>query len=449
MIGPVAVPVVGQMTPLFTELKSQHEFAHSIAVAIAELQRELAVLGAPKALARAAASIPGIVSGKVTIVDQDAELLVPVATFGRDMGGFSSRVVPLDPDNPDGSGPCGMAVRTGMPVVMALNDARLGPQRDDAERLGLASVAVLPLTRADGTALGALTCWAEDAAFFDDFRMELLRAFAQAGALTFEVARLRELLSGGGGQDPELAAQNTALARRNEQLLEAARLKSEFLADMSHELRSPLTGIIGFAEVLREELYGPLNERQKEYASLIWESGKRLLTLLEEVLDLSRLEAGKTQLDMTDNYPRQVAESVVVLLQQAAFERGVRLDWVVAQSAETPVMMDARKVKQILFHLLSAAIKRSSQGGVVTLEVEASEEHLKFCVRDTAPALVIGPDMFKAFARIDVEGGGRERSGVGLAFAAALAELLGGRLQAGPAPGKGNVFTLSLPAPRA
>jgi signal transduction histidine kinase len=434
--------------------------ATAVASAIAEMSRESAVRGVPAAAARAGASLPGVVLGWIGVVDEDSRLVQPVATWGRDDGYASALRVAVDAADPMGKGPTALAIRGGQPVAVDADDPRLDPWRDEIARRGLRSVASLPLRRPDGSAFGALVLWSERPGAFDPARLALYRAFVESVSVAFEAARLRELLAaysgrpGGdrtaepGDRTAELEERNTALSEVNDTLIEASRLKSEFLANMSHELRSPLTAIIGFAEVLHEELYGSLNARQKEHVGMVWDAGKRLLSLLEDILDLSRVEAGRSELDLTENYPRQIAESVIVMVQQAAFTSGVRLDWTVAQSAEMPVMADARKVKQALVHLLGAAVKRAGQDGEVALEVDVSRDSLLFAVKDSGLALSPDdPTLFRPFSKVETKAGsGRERMGVGLALARGLAELHGGRITMKNNGGdRGNVFTLELP----
>jgi signal transduction histidine kinase len=252
------------------------------------------------------------------------------------------------------------------------------------------------------------------------------------------------------GSDPriaELERRVAELARANESLAESSRMKSEFLANMSHELRSPLTAIIGFSEVLRDELFGPVNARQREHITHIWESGRRLLDLIEDILDLSRIEAGKATLDKTDAYPRQVVEAVVVMVRQLAFTQGIQLDWAVAPEADVPCLIDARKIKQVLFHLLTASVKMCQPGGVVRLAATVEGADARFAVSDSGPGLTPqdAERAFTEFAKLEVRNGTFRKVGVGLSLARRLAHMHGAAIALRVEPGAGNTFTLTIP----
>ena len=227
----------------------------------------------------------------------------------------------------------------------------------------------------------------------------------------------------------------------------ASRVKSEFLANMSHELRTPLNAIIGFSDTMRSNLFGPMHARYEEYTGLIHESGHHLLSLITDILDMSKIEAGKFVLDPQ---PVDLAGSVdycLDLIRRRADESGIALSCSMPENL--PVLVaDPRSVKQILLNLLSNAVKFTPAGGTVSLRVEALEEKLRLTVHDTG----IGIPK-KALARIGLAFEqavtdpmrAREGSGLGLALVKALAERHGGHLHIASEEGAGTTVSVELP----
>ncbi|MFC5302810.1 response regulator [Azospira restricta] len=263
-----------------------------------------------------------------------------------------------------------------------------------------------------------------------------------------------------------------ALRRGKEAAEEATRMKSEFLANMSHELRTPLNAIIGFSEVLRDGLVGELTPEQNEYASDIHDSGRHLLSLINDILDLSRIEAGKMTLDLEAlDLGTLLANSLTIVKEQAATHRiRLRLE---APADLGSVQLDARKTKQIVYNLLANAVKFTPDGGSVTLrarrvaraEVTAwraaettnlrlplppgeFDEFLELAIEDTgigiAPA--DAPRLFHTFAQLDASLARETKgSGLGLALVLKLAQLHGGTAALASEPGQGSRFLVWLP----
>lgn len=243
----------------------------------------------------------------------------------------------------------------------------------------------------------------------------------------------------------ELERKVLDLSRINDALTEAYKTKSEFLVNLSHELRNPLTSIIGFSEILRDELFGPLNTRQKEHVVHIWESGHRLLTLIDDILDLSRIEVGKATLEYTDAFPRQIVEAALLMVNQIAYTEGVIVTSFIAPEAEQTCTMDARKVKQMLFHLLIASIKMCERGGTVSLNTSIQGPDLFFVIRDSGPGLM-GHEVeraFTEFAKLELKDNSIRKLGVSLALARSLARMHGGDIVL--CVEGGNVFNVKLP----
>jgi len=226
-----------------------------------------------------------------------------------------------------------------------------------------------------------------------------------------------------------------------------SKVKSEFLANMSHELRTPLNAIIGFSDTMRSRLFGPMHARYEEYASLIHESGQHLLSLITDILDLSKIEAGKFVLDPQPVDLAETVASCFEMTRRRAEETGITLTANVA--ANLPVLIaDPRSVKQILLNLLSNSVKFTPKGGAVSVHVHAREGSLHLAVRDTGIGI---PG--KALARIGLAFEqasndpmrAREGTGLGLALVKSLAEQHGGKVHIESREGYGTTVSVELP----
>jgi signal transduction histidine kinase len=229
----------------------------------------------------------------------------------------------------------------------------------------------------------------------------------------------------------------------------ASRAKSVFLASMSHELRTPLNGIIGFAEELAEGHAGELNERQREYAANIGRSGKHLLGLINDILDLAKIESGKMELEASAFALRPALEFSVVMVRERARKRGVSVSLAVAQEVDCAVVADERKLKQILFNLLSNAVKFTPAGGTVGVTARSGRDGLlELSVADTGIGIDAAdmPRLFQEFTQLRPAGAGAEEgTGLGLALTRKLVELHGGSIRAESVVGEGSTFTVELP----
>jgi signal transduction histidine kinase len=252
----------------------------------------------------------------------------------------------------------------------------------------------------------------------------------------------------------ELGALAANVNRMNDELqrlyreLEAVSMhKSEFLANMSHELRTPLNAILGFSQVLREEMFGELNEKQKEYVEDILSSGYHLLSLINDVLDLSKVEAGQLELDVSTFSLREALERGVVMVRERATEEGVEVS-LAADPQLDLVTGDERRVRQVIFNLLSNAVKFTPKGGLVGLSAGQDNGEVRISVADTGPG--IRPEdrerIFEEFQQAEAGVAYREGTGLGLALSKRLVELHGGRIWVDSEPGKGSTFVFTLPA---
>ncbi len=270
----------------------------------------------------------------------------------------------------------------------------------------------------------------------------------------------------------ELKRFEQTLQQKNIELEGASRMKSEFLANMSHELRTPLNAIIGFSEVLRDGLVGEMTDQQRGFIGDIFSSGKHLLSLINDILDLSKVEAGKMMLDLEPVQISPLFVNSLSIIREKAAARRIRLSMEAADDLGS-IQADARKVKQIVYNLLSNAVKFTVEGGQVTLRARcvpraevakssgpwpgrtfalvgdnAFADFLEISVTDSG--IGIAPEglerLFKPFSQID---GGLARrfegTGLGLAMVKLLAELHGGAVAVESAVGEGSRFTVWLP----
>ena len=252
----------------------------------------------------------------------------------------------------------------------------------------------------------------------------------------------------------ELGALAADLNRMSDQLgslygqLEAAsRHKSEFLANMSHELRTPLNAVIGFSEVLQEQMFGELNDKQKEYVHDIHASGKHLLSLINDILDLSKIEAGKVELELSTFHLPSSLEGTMTLVRERATRHGIEVSLAVDDKLGE-IVADERKVRQVLLNLLSNAVKFTPDGGRVDVRAELADSAVQIAVRDTGIGIApedqelifeefrqVGNDLFRK----------REGTGLGLTLARKFVSLHGGRIWVQSELGKGSTFTFTLP----
>ncbi len=257
----------------------------------------------------------------------------------------------------------------------------------------------------------------------------LLETFAAQSALAIQNARLFR----------ELEVKGRALE-------EASRHKSEFLANMSHELRTPLNAIIGFSEVLAERMFGDVNDKQAEYLGDILESARHLLALINDVLDLSKIEAGRIELDLVEFDVARALDNTLLLVRERAQRRGVVL------LSEIPpnlggIVADERKFKQVVLNLLSNAIKFTPPGGTITLRALGVGDSVEASVHDTGVGISAADQalVFEEFRQVGAADRKSEGTGLGLAISRRFVELHGGSIRVDSEVGRGSTFTVRLP----
>ena len=277
----------------------------------------------------------------------------------------------------------------------------------------------------------------------------------ELGALAEEFNRMAEQLEGSYAnleqkvdeRTQELAATLEQLDEKSRELETASRHKSQFLANMSHELRTPLNAILGFSQLLRGEVYGDLNEKQEEYLDDILTSAGHLLALINDILDLSKVEAGQIELDVAPFSLREALERGVVMVRERATKDGVRVALEAYPEADI-VSGDERRVRQVIFNLLSNAVKFTPHGGTVDVSAVRVNGEVRVSVADTGPG--IAPQdhdrIFEEFQQTEAGAAQREGTGLGLALSKRLVELHGGRIWVDSELGKGSTFVFTLPA---
>ena len=240
---------------------------------------------------------------------------------------------------------------------------------------------------------------------------------------------------------------NDELKRLYRELETASRHKSEFLASMSHELRTPLNAIIGFSQMLRERMVGEVNQKQEEYLDDIISSGNHLLSLINDILDLSKIEAGQLKLKVAPFSLRETLERDVSMVKERATRIGVGLTLEVGPHVEV-VEADERRIRQVVFNLLSNAVKFTPEGGNVIVSSARVNGEVHVSVSDTGPGIAADDQarIFEDFQQTDLGARQLDGTGLGLALSKRLIELHGGRIWVESELGKGSMFTFALPA---
>ena len=227
------------------------------------------------------------------------------------------------------------------------------------------------------------------------------------------------------------------LLRASEEAFSASRAKSDFIASMSHELRTPLNSILGFAQVLEAGYYGPMNQKQMEYAGDINAAGRHLLDLINDILDIARIESGKMELRLEKMNVRDLLERAALMFRAKAEERAVKLELKVSRDFPGELGADERKLKQVLFNLLSNAFKFTPAGGCVTLEAGTDARgELEISVTDTGPGIGAAEQgaLFAPFVQLP---GAKTGAGLGLFLCKGMVNLWGGRIGVVSPPGAG------------
>jgi signal transduction histidine kinase len=331
-----------------------------------------------------------------------------------------------------GEGVLGQTAITLEPVQVpdiTVPGAYAGRLRETLIESGVRAILAVPMVR-EGQLIGCLGVTRNRPGDFPAETIDFLRTFATQSALAIQNARLfREI------ED------------KSRQLEAASRHKSEFLANMSHELRTPLNAVIGFSEVLLQRMFGALNDKQDEYLKDIYASGQHLLSLINDILDLSKIEAGRMELVPAPFHLPTALENAVTLVRERAARHGIALH-LDLDPRLGELVGDERKVKQILLNLLSNAVKFTPEGGRISLKASRRDGAVEVSVTDTG--IGIAPEdqatIFEEFRQVGSdETRKQEGTGLGLTLAKKFVELHGGRIWVWSELARGSTFTFTLP----
>ena len=331
-----------------------------------------------------------------------------------------------------GEGVAGQAAARRAPVQVAdvLAEGSYDVRRIRAifERHGYRSLLAVPLLFEEQI-VGVLAVWRREPGSFAQEIVDLLQTLATQSVLAIQNARLfREI------------------ADKSQQLEAASRHKSEFLANMSHELRTPLNAVIGFSEVLAEGMFGDLNDKQVEYLEDILESGRHLLSLINDILDLSKIEAGRMELEPVEFDLPGAIETALLLMRERASRKGIEVGRAVDERLGV-ICADERKVKQVLLNLLSNALKFTPEGGRVDVRVDARDGMVEISVTDTGVGIAAEDQaaVFEEFRQVGASAKRVEGTGLGLTLSRKFVELHRGRIWVTSQLGRGSTFTFTIP----
>ena len=417
-------------------------------------------------ICRAAVEQGEFVMAWIGIPDSESGLLKPVAWWGHE-NGYLEHVYGYIARRPDDRGPAGSITlpqdRHQVFNYIEADPNIIIPWRDEALRRGYHSRASFPIKHEDRLA-GFFTVYAGRPGFFDDETLRLLDEVAsdisfalhtidqeeQRRMAESEVRRLNEELEQKiRERTAQLADANSRLAQQNEELTRASRLKSEFLARMSHEFRTPLNSIIGFSDLLAEQGEGLLGEAYTGYVRRVSDGAQHLLALVNDILDLARIEAGRTDLRHEEFRAAEAISEVLSVTGPLA-----EVKKIIVRSDTPPTLCvygDRTRFKQILYNLLSNAVKFTPVGGNVQVNAEPDRGEVRFCVSDTGIGIPREDhtSIFEEFRQVaPATHGVKEGAGLGLAITKRLVELHGGRIWVESTPGDGSRFFFTMPAAR-
>ena len=362
----------------------------------------------------------------VTLVTPDGKIELG-GYHGPDYEKLKS-VYPLPLSQESGSG---MAILKGVVGQYPDSEASGVPAGVTAgcKTVGMRSIVFAPMLF-EGRGIGAIWVGRKYTGAFSDKQIGLLKTFADQAVIAIQNARLfREI------------------QEKSAQLEVANKHKSDFLANMSHELRTPLNAIIGFSEALIDRLFGDLTDKQLEYQKDIHQSGKHLLSLINDILDLSKIEAGRMELELSSFHLPTAISNAITLIRERAMRHGIALG-VQIDERLGELQADERKLKQVLLNLLSNAVKFTPDGGRVEVSAKLDTDKVEIAVKDTGVG--ISPEdqasLFEEFKQFGKDRSRKaEGTGLGLSLTKRLVELHGGQILVESMVGHGSTFRVMLP----
>jgi signal transduction histidine kinase len=384
------------------------------------------------AIVASAVRLLGAYTGALTQIAGDRLDLVALTSTDADGDAALRATFPRSLQSQQGTHEQAISGRAPLNVTDTETDPRLSETAHAYARVrGYRSQIVVPMLRHD-EAIGTISVTRREPGGFSDDEIALLQTFADQAVIAIENARLL-----------------TELQARTAEVEAASQHKSEFLANMSHELRTPLNAIIGFSEVLSERMFGELNEKQEEYLKDINASGQHLLSLINDILDLSKIEAGRMELELTDFHLPTALDNALILVRERAGRQSITLQMSVDERLGE-VRADERKIRQVVLNLLSNAIKFTSEGGRIEVRAVPVDGSVEVTVSDTGVG--IAPEdqqaIFEEFRQVGTAAKKVEGTGLGLALSRKFIELHGGRIWVKSQVGAGSTFTFTLPVRR-
>jgi signal transduction histidine kinase/CHASE3 domain sensor protein len=397
----------------------------------------------------------------VGLMESNSSSLIPVAHYGIEEG-YLEKIRISAADTPEGRGPSGIAMREGTHAICddIAGSAQMHPWREEALSRGFLSSAAFPIKMHDKV-IGAVSFYASERHYFDEgivalldevasdlsFALEALDREEQRKQAEAEVRKLNEELERRVSErTAQLAIVNKQLEEQNQEVERANRMKSQFLARMSHELRTPLNAIIGFSDLLAEESGGPLNEKQRRFVGHIRAGARHLLQLINDVLDVSKIEAGRLELNLVRFAAAEATLEVLSIIKPLAVSKKIQVDSAIAD--DVIVCADRTRFKQILYNLLSNAVKFTPEEGRVWIEAGRDADIVRITVGDTGMGIPIDEQtaIFEEFHQV---GGAKkdigEGTGLGLAITKRLVEAHGGRIWVQSEVNRGSRFIFTLP----
>lgn len=387
---------------------------------------------------------------------EEGKRLRAAAAFGERTDYLDSIVIRCH-NVDEGTGPSCMAIKTGKPV--ACNDIEhdpiFAPWRDKALASGFRSSLALPLIDVEKGSQGTLNMYSDEKGFFNPERIVILTAFVNNVVAVLDNEKLISNLE-------EKVKERTVELESARNLAEAAdRAKSSFLANMSHELRTPLNSIIGFSEIMLQGISGALAPDQQEYLNDILESGQHLHSLVNDILDLSKIEADMMELEYGEIILEDLLTRCLIMVREKALKHRISISTEI--QPELSVMEgDERRLRQVVVNLLSNAVKFSPDGGKVRIvakyfqgkKTESAEQKtgdfVIISVSDTGEGIAAEDQgkLFKPFVQIGARTRKMEGTGLGLALCKRIIEQHNGRIFLASEPGHGSVFSFIVPARR-
>ncbi|MEK6690461.1 MAG: GAF domain-containing protein, partial [Nitrospirota bacterium] len=288
----------------------------------------------------------------IGLIEEGSYNIKPVAHSGYEEGYLSHIKVTGDDSLPE-MRPSGMALKTKTPRVIHdyESDPAITPWREEALKRGYRSSMAVPIIFSDGKVIGVLKFYSGEPQFFTGERFDILQVFGNHATTAIENMFLIE------GLEEKVKERTSKLEIARLEAESANRAKSEFLTNMSHELRTPLNSVMGFSQVMLDGMTGDMTEQQKEFMKDIYNSGKHLLSLIDDILDLSKVEAGKMELELSEFNLRDFIERSIVMFKEKAMKHSIKLKTEVEEGIIENIIADELRIKQVLFNLLGNALK--------------------------------------------------------------------------------------------